>query len=207
MMLLTHDQIRNIISAPEIYQRLGVDPTTRRSLVVDGDVGPRTRGALYLDPRAITTPVAHVSLEELLDGAQEVGRGNRGPWVEKYARGWREEGESQGPWCAFEVSWCYDQVAPFPRVGGAIRLVRDHLERVPPHAIAPDDSIAWNSMTRPWPAGHVGLVAALEPDWVWTLEGNVDLKPGLDGVAARCLPRATLRRSDGAMPLYCGRRR
>lgn len=209
---LTYQEIRaRMPEAPlRIIQRLGHDPVTGRALVCDGAEGPATRRAVYLNPDCVTAPVALVALAELLRGAQEVLGKNDGPDVHKYNRA---RGLFVGPyllwaWCALFASWCLWQVfSTFPKVSGAVRLVRDYLTQVQPHELRPDDLAAWWSATRGRPFGHVGIVAAITKsrDAAWCVEGNVDLHGRIDGVAARRLPMPHLTRSDGSKLACCGR--
>lgn len=207
---LTFDELR--AARPEleikIVQRLGYDPATGRALVCDGVAGAATKRAVYLNPDAVVGPVALVALAELLKGAGELLGNNDGPDVWRYNR---SRGPYRAPfvlwaWCALFASWCLWQVhQSFERVTGAVRLVRDHLTRVQQHEVAPDDLAAWWSATRPRPYGHVGIVAVVTPQVVWTIEGNVDLVGRIDGVAARRLARPALTRADGAPLAYLGR--
>lgn len=192
-----------------ILQRLGADRQTGRALVCDGVEGQKTREAVYLNPAvAILHQLVAVAMDELLAGAEEEGGPNAGAAPHKYARlrGAVQRGKNLGAWCAFFASWCLAQVyLSFGRVGGAIRLVRDHLADVTIGDLRVGDLVAWWSVTRPRPYGHVGIVAGIGDEWVWTIEGNVDLYGSVDGVAARRLPRATLTRIDGAPLAYLGR--
>lgn len=220
----TFDALRDLYPTQpiEILQRLGCEPDTRRALVCDGKVGPRTRGALYLDPRdveALDHKLPAVALDFLMQGAREiaptpnVSASNKGHWVNTFCRlGPRAATDKdRGAWCAFFASYALDlwlreyHGASFGRVGGARRLVRDELpKRVPIQQVQPGDLVAWESLTRPSPYGHVGIVVLRTETQVWTVEGNVDLRPGVDGVAARCF-NLDLVRSDGARPLYAAR--
>jgi hypothetical protein len=198
----------------DVLQRLGHEAGGIKPLVCDGKLGPRTRGGIYLDPQAVLdagcTP-ASVALAELLAGAQEVGGPNAGAWVIKYARlsAGATLGTNRGAWCAFFASWVLDQWAQlhgksFGKEGGARAVVKS-LTRVELDSVQVGDLVAWPSLTRaPSWAGHVGIVAAVLADGIYTIEGNVDLKPYVDGVSARFFER-NLVRSDGAKPLYAGR--
>lgn len=196
----------------DIIQRLGHEAGSIKPLVCDGIAGPRTKSGIYLDPQAVRdagcTP-ASIALDELLAGAAETTR-NAGPWVMKYARlsPTGDIGRDRGAWCAFFASWVLDAWAKlhgqsFPAEGSA-RAVVKMLKRIALTDIQVGDLIAWPSLTRAAWAGHVGIVAALTEDGVYTIEGNVDLRPYLDGVSARYFAR-DLVRADGAAPLYAGR--
>lgn len=198
----------------DVLQRLGHEAGTIKPLVCDGIAGTRTKSGIYLSPQAVIdagcTP-AKVALAELLAGAAEVGGPNAGEWVIKYARlsAGATLGKNRGAWCAFFASWVLDQWAQlhgkaFGKEGGA-RAVVKLLTRVALDAVQVGDLVAWPSLTRaPSWTGHVGIVAALDDLGVYTIEGNVDLKPYVDGVSARYFAR-DLVRSDGAKPLYAGR--
>jgi hypothetical protein len=213
---LTFEQVRQAHpSLPlDVIQRLGHEAGSIRPLVCDGLAGNRTRSGIYLSPQAVLdagcTP-ASIALAELLGGAQEEGGPNAGAWVIKYARlsAGATLGRNRGAWCAFFASWVLDQWAKlhgkdFAREGGARAVVRG-LKRIAIEEIQVGDLAAWPSLTRaPSWTGHVGICAALTPEGVYTVEGNVDLVPRVDGVSARFF-RRDLIRSDGAKPLYAGR--
>lgn len=211
----TFDQLRGAYPQipVDVLQRLGHEAGTIKPLVCDGKIGPKTRGGIYLSPPIVSeagcTP-ASIALAELLAGAAETER-NAGPWVMKYARldlgG--DLGRDRGAWCAFFASWCLDVWArlhgkSFPKEGGARAVVRNLPVRVPIAEVQVGDLIAWPSLTRASWAGHVGIIAALDDEEVYTIEGNIDLVGALDGVSARCFKR-DLVRVDGARPLYAGR--
>ena len=184
-------------SSLEIIQRLGCNPLTNAPLVCDGVEGPNTKNAVYLPIDKLVAKTSLIALKELLDGSQEIGGNNRGKFVNKYFR--VRQGSSltknRGAWCAAFVTWILNEAIGFRAVWGAIRTVRDHMQTIPISDIKEGDCVSYRSLTRPFPYGHVGLIVLVEEDCVWTIEGNVDLKPGIDGVAARRLTKA-LTRSD-----------
>ena len=159
-----------------------------------------------------------LAMDELMHGAREVApkpgasANNRGAWVNKYCRMSERASTTvdRGAWCAFFASWVLNlwaveyKASSFKRVGGARRLVRDELTRVHLADVQPGDLVAWESLTRPSPYGHVGIVVHVADGIVRSVEGNVDLVPGLDGVSSRAF-RSDLIRADGARPLYAGR--
>jgi len=193
-------------SSLDIIQRLGCDPVTSKPLVCDGVLGPKTRGATYLPIDKLLAKTSIVALKELLDGSQELNGNNRGKFVNKYfrSRAGASELKNRGAWCASAVSWIYNQVSPFRACWGAIRLVRDLMQRITTDEAREGDAVCWRSLTRPWPYGHVGIIVLVEDDFVWSIEGNVDLMDGLDGVAARRLTK-DLNRSDGNKAFMVGR--
>lgn len=205
---MNYTEIRALLpDAPiDIIQRLGCDKDTNKPLVCDGIEGPRTRNAIYLPIDKIKTKSSQIALQELLAGSQEVNGNNRGPWVNKYFR--CKEGASEvknrGAWCSAYVTWVLDQAFGFRACWGAIRAVRDLMVRVGIDDAKEGDCISWRSLTRPFPAGHIGLIVLVEDDCIWTIEGNLDLKYGLDGVAVRRLTKQGVR-SDGNKPHRVGR--
>lgn len=203
----------------EVLQRFGHEQGLIKPLVADGIIGPKTKSGIYLDPQAVLsagcTP-AKVALDELLAGAREIGGPNAGPWVHKYARlsPGATLGTDRGAWCAFFASWVLDAWAKLhgkshPKEGGARAVVRDLAHQLDVRRglfalLRVGDLIAWPSMTRASWAGHVGFVAALDASGVYTIEGNVDLRPGVDGVSVRYFT-TDLVRADGATPVHAGR--
>lgn len=173
----------------QILQRLGIDQSGR-ALVADGKVGPRTEGATYLNPSAVVTPVAKVALAELMRGAGESLGNNRGPDVSKYMDDDNPSAQ-QGPWCAGFATWALRQVYPSaPRSLNARRSVAQLRHKVIQRLIKPDDLIAWERKIKGEVSlhhGHVEIVVLVVGDTVWTIGGNVDVRPGAagDGVAAR----------------------
>lgn len=173
----------------QILQRLGIDQSGR-ALVCDGKVGPRTEGATFLNPAAVITPVAKVALAELMRGAGESLGNNRGPDISKYMRDDSPTAQ-QGPWCAGFATWCLREVYPTaPYSQSARRSVSQLRHKVIQRLVRADDLIAWERVVDGKVSavhGHVEIVALVVGDVVWTIGGNVDVRPGAagDGVAAR----------------------
>src|SRR5690606_12983455 len=121
---------------------------------------------------------------------------------------WRA-GERQDAWWPFFAAGCVEQarkragLTGFQRVGGARRLVKDHCSQVSASALQHGDLIAWESIARPHPYGHVGICVLVTAGHVWTIEGNANLKPGIQGVTARRF-NADLKRIDGARMVHVG---
>ena len=176
MNLTNYDTLAELGLDVQTIQRLGVD-ADGKILAVDGIVGPKTRGGTYLNPFAIERPLVEVAKDELLAGAEEIGGNNRGEWVAKYYK--RDDASRyHGAWCAAFVGWClqqaYGEEAPYK--WGARRLV-DAVElageEVALEDAQPGDVIGWkrDSSTTPY-AGHVGIIAAVDCEHIYTIEGN-----------------------------------
>lgn len=172
--IITHDELAEFHpSLPvAIQQRFGVEPNGE-PLATDGIIGPKTKGAEYLDPTSIEHPLVACAVGEAVAGAREFGH-NEGEWVIKYMGHERWEG---GSWCAGFVSWCLDQVyGDTPYIRGARRLVDAMIEekgRVAISQIEAGDVLAWereSSVTNY--AGHIGIVSHVSDEYVYTIEGN-----------------------------------
>lgn len=189
----------------EIIQRLGHDPIENKPLVCDGKLGAKTLRAIYLPVDKIQTRMGRIALSELLDGAAEEGGNNRGRYVNRYFRMPDADPlKNRGAWCAAFVTWVLDQAYGFKACWGAIRTVKNLMMKVAIQNVKEGDCIAYRSLTRPYPAGHIGLIVVVDEQGVWTIEGNSTLKPGLSGVTARYLTRELVR-SDGNKPYLIGR--
>jgi hypothetical protein len=185
------------------FQEQNLDPEGQ-PLVVDGWVGPLTLWSLNHSkpPAAILRAVdfrqmpalasggsamgraaLEVALDELRQGAGEVGGDNRGPSVKKYLA---PAGLSEGqPWCAAFVSWCFFHAAgeqqpamPFAYQVGARRLLRAFQPRGWTHgpgeayAPVPGDLAFWWRKQPEGSLGHVGFVYEVKDGIVYTVEGN-----------------------------------
>lgn len=205
---MNYQQIRHQYPALPlaILQRFGHDPITNKPLVCDGKLGPVTQRATYLPVDKVAHPVALNGLQEVLQGSCEVGGNNRGAWVNKYFRLTNRASVTidRGAWCAAFVTWLLNTHKPFPACWGALRTVKNYCNTVTIDKVKDGDLISWRSLTRPAPAGHIALVVYVDNECIWTVEGNVDLTPGLDGVAFRRLDRNG-KRSDGSLPHQIGR--
>jgi hypothetical protein len=97
----------------------------------------------------------------------------------------------QGPWCAGFATYCLRQVYPnAPYSQSARRSVSQLRHKVIQRLVRADDLIAWERVVDGKVSavhGHVEIVALVVGDVVWTIGGNVDVRPGAagDGVAAR----------------------
>ena len=184
-MLIDYPEISKKIEDTAILQRMGFDPRGR-PLAEDGIAGKLTKGGRYLDPRVITTPIAREALKDLLAGAQEEGRPNDGAWVRGYMR------NTRGPWCAGSSStWlarAHGDGVPYKRgarrLGLAVAKASSVGKIEDPFELEPDDLLILNrdgpdEGTDPnddW-SGHVGVIAAVDDDWIYTIEGNVGSFP------------------------------
>ena len=174
--LTTLEELRTLDLSVEIIQRLGVD-TDDKILAVDGIIGPKTSGATYLHPECDLHPLVAVAMAELLAGAEEIGGNNRGKWVAKYYRR-KDDGRNHGAWCAAFVSWClgeeYGGDAPYS--WGARRLVnavQKEGQKVALEDVQEGDVIGWKRESKATNyAGHVGIVAHVTNEHIYTIEGN-----------------------------------
>jgi hypothetical protein len=185
------------------FQEQNLDPEGH-PLAVDGRVGPLTLWSLT-HPKPPAGPLRGVdlgqlpppgsggsakgraalgvALDELRQGAGEVGGDNRGPWVTKYLA---PSGLAEGnAWCAAFVSWCFLRAAddqkpamPFPYQVGARKLLRAFRDkgwaRGPGdgYAPVPGDLAFWWREQRQGSLGHVGFVYEVKDGIVYTVEGN-----------------------------------
>jgi uncharacterized protein (TIGR02594 family) len=140
-----------------------------RPLVVDGQLGPKTRWALAIADlprwrrRIVQVVCSQVGVVEAPIGS------NRGTEVDAYLR---PSGLSAVPWCAAFVSWCLKEAGyalPVYHVSAA-KLLRYALRPVVSPA-QPGDVFGW---VNPDGTGHVGFVigAGDALDMVATCEGN-----------------------------------
>lgn len=224
--MITYDDIRDRLPGGyvRIIQRLGVEPDGT-PLRPDGRVGWRTSSARYLDPLAVTHPVAAQALIGLLCGAEESGAHNSGWWPERVNGGgdegaharWRAHPWRQGAWCAGYVSWCllqaYGGAAPY--ILGAQRLgraVADQGLRVGLTQIQPGDLLVWDR-DGPDPgddpgndmSGHIGILAAIHGNYAWAIEANTGPR---GAVRAYRYDRRTVEgmaRGDGSPYLHAAR--
>lgn len=188
-------------------QRLGVEPSGL-PLNDDGKVGPKTRGGLFIAPRA-EHKLVDTALSLVLLGAREEGGNNRGRWPgyfmgeralrdltpqqiatlssEDVARWSRVK---QGSWCAGGASTVIRLAygAGQPQSKGARQLVRRWAAK-PGRAVRLDDAqagdlIAWKRNVPNQPgAGHVGIVWGCSPSGLLlVLECNGSRRGGAVGL-------------------------
>jgi hypothetical protein len=200
---LTDEEITGVFndeteSAVRSFQAQNLDKHGQ-PLVVDGKVGDLTWWSLH-NPKPSVQATSAVdftqmpaegfggsqrgraalagAIEQLRDGAGEVGGNNRGPFVRKYLHGLAEEGE---PWCAGFVSFCFSQIPggiPFPYSVGARNILNEFDDkgwaRKPESGYQPkpgDIVVFWRESLSSG-HGHVGLVHQLNDGFLYTIEGN-----------------------------------
>ncbi len=173
-------------------------------LTVDGQVGPLTWWSLN-NPKPSLQPVSAVdysqmpadelggsnigrialstAINEMNNGAGEIGGNNMGPWVKKYLDpAGLDEGNS---WCASFVSWCYLQAAggdkskmTFPYSPGAralLSIFKNNNWAQNPNSNyqpLPGDLVFWWRVKLDGWQGHVGLIQQLKDGMLYTIEGN-----------------------------------
>jgi hypothetical protein len=119
-----------------------------------------------------------VALEELRNGAAEIGENNAGTWVKKYLNGLAAEGSS---WCAAFVSYCFASSycpMPFDYTVSARDLFNQFkskgwvLQRDKTLIPSPGDLVFWwRESPQSW-KGHVGFVHHSFGGRLFTIEGN-----------------------------------
>lgn len=152
---MTPDEVR-------AFQRGRHDWEGKR-LVVDGDLGPRTRWAFAiscLDPRRQAIVANACGFVGLVERAT-----NRGPEIDS----WNERcGAPLGsPWCASFTSWCIS-VPGLPSVREASAQALGRALR-PSQLILPGD-VMWFA-TGSW-QGHCGIIIGTGPGELAVVEGN-----------------------------------
>jgi hypothetical protein len=167
-------------------QRLGFDAQGNR-LVVDGIEGPRTRGALFLNPETVVHPVAMVALDELLAGSQEIGGNNAGKFVAKYFRilGLKvSENKDLGNHCAAFASYCLQTAFPdekTPKSGGARalgnRIGAAGQKVTNPRAPRQGDILIHSRVALDDWRGHASVVVGSDDKFVYTIDSNVGSFP------------------------------
>lgn len=157
------------------------NPRTRVSHgVIDFSLMPdQALGGSTLGRSALLT-----SIEELKNGAGEIGGNNRGRWVKKYLE---PAGLGEGnAWCAAFLSWCFLQAAggdkkkmPFRYSAGA----RDIFNQLKNKGLdfkstdttfmpQPGDIVAWWRVSMSSGFGHIGIVHHVKDGFLYTIEGN-----------------------------------
>lgn len=175
------------------FQSRHVD-SAYRPLKIDGVVGPLTWWAL--EQKDIYSLVAGINrvfesippggsyrgkealaiaYHEMMNGAQEVGSNNNGPWVVKYLNG------AQPPqnWCAAFVSYCFSKTSnsPISYSLGAKRIYNqfERKEWIYNHKTEdplPGDIVVWHRGDPDSWMGHIGFVFKCVGGVLYTIEGN-----------------------------------
>lgn len=188
-------------------QRLGVEPSGR-PLNDDGIAGPKTRGGIYIAPRA-EHHLVDAYLRLALLNAREEGGNNHGRWPalfmgQKELRGFTPEDIAtmtegavafwskikQGPFCAGTASTAIRLAYGDgqPQSLGAKQLGRRWAakpgEVVQPHDAQPGDLVIWHRVAASGnpAAGHIGVCAGRANGIILTLEGNGSRKNGAIGL-------------------------
>ena len=172
-------------------------------LDVDGEVGDLTWWALQNPRIRVTTGVIdykmmpaesmggnvigrlalQCAINELTNGASEIGGNNKGPWVKKYLL---PTGLGEGnSWCAAFISWCFLQASgdvrnamPFKYNAGARNVFNQFKQKgwsfdskadtLP----QPGDIVSWWRVSMPSGFGHIGIVHHFADGFLYTIEGN-----------------------------------
>lgn len=203
-----------------ILQRLGWD-VLGKPLVCDGLVGPKTRGALFLNPEVFLQakscadnapcdatphqvalfvqasmglyvhPSALAAFDDLWAGEQETHGNNSGPYVSSLYEDPNPTAQ-QGAWCGVALrKWirsAYPASLPVIRKSWMAKGVLSQLKKVAEADCRSGDGMVFHRKvdgTINNSFGHATLIVLRVDQVVYTIEGNVDLRPGVDGVACR----------------------
>lgn len=188
-------------------QRLGVEPSGR-PLDDDGIAGPKTRGGIYIAPRA-AHKLVDAYLRLALLNAREEGSNNSGRWPalmmgQKELRGFTPEDIvamseggvafwskiKQGPFCAGAASTAIRLAYGDgqPQSLGAKQLGRRWAakpgEIVRLDDAQPGDLVIWHRVAASGnpAAGHIGVCAGRANGMILTLEGNGSRRNGAVGL-------------------------
>lgn len=175
----------------------------------DGKLGKDSRAALdaALLPRPTSggtrfgLAMLAVMIEEMQAGAREVRMNNDGPFVAKY-HGKEDKPGEDGAWCAAALSWAARSSAERLRVqmpfkgSGSAKVLYRHMAKAGEKSQSPQigDLVCWERGTKGW-QGHVGLVYALRPGVVVTIEANKGDFPA--PIATFSYPREEMKRLVG----------
>lgn len=177
-------------------------------LVVDGQMGPISWAALFLDKKKAPEPESQTNalLAKVLEiaasqiGVMEIPPGsNRGPRVEQYlACAGCRPGD---PWCASFVYWCFNEAAkslnmknPLARTGGCItHWLKTKGKKIPAaEATQNPDSIRPGFvfiMDHGRGKGHTGIVRRVANGYMHTIEGNTNIAGSREGLGVAELKR------------------
>lgn len=120
--------------------------------------------------------------EQFVGWVREVSGENDGPWVEAIQR---TTGNKRGdPWCAsfvyFVLAIAYGGAPPLPRTASCDKLLEFAKQREL-LVTEPEPGDVFLVMKRPTDAVHTGIVTAVSPVAVKTVEGNTNPGGSRDG--------------------------
>lgn len=174
----------------KLFQAQNVD-AAGRPLLVDGEVGPMTWGALFGASPVASVPTGEggramaVAISQL--GVMEEPLGsNKGPEVDEYLK---STGVPPGNyWCMAFVYWCFREAAnggatAFPKTAGCLDAWNKVKAKVPQRLLHARDARANPDLVRPGLVfildygngyGHTGFVKQSIGGALRTVEGNTD---------------------------------
>ena len=148
-----------------------------RRLVVDGDLGPKTRWALDIATLPLwRQAIVRSALQDV--GWREDGV-NGGPYIDMIMARCRLDNDVDGdgpsedgwPWCGAEYSYHTSLYSPHKFVPDAsVRRLREQLHVVPPFAALPGDMA---SKMHDAVHGHTGTLIAIGKGWAASVDGNL----------------------------------
>ncbi len=177
-------------------------------LVVDGQMGPISWTALFLDRKKRPEPEsqANALLSKALEiAASQVGvlefppGSNRGPKVEQYLA---SAGCNPGdPWCASFVYWCFNEAAkslniknPLARTGSCMNhWIKTKGKKVPGSLTTQNPDLIHPGfifiMDHGKGKGHTGFVRSVGNGYMNTIEGNTNIAGSREGLGVAELRR------------------
>ena len=178
-------------SLVKLFQSQNVDEAGQ-PLVIDGEVGSMTWGALFGAPASAGAVAGGLAVAALGTAVTQLGvmekplGSNRGPMVDKYLA---STGTSPGNfWCMAFVFWCFKEAAaatgvsnPFPKTAGCLDAWNRVRKARPSHVISRAAAMADPTLVRPGQVfildhggglGHTGFVRQSFGGPLRTIEGN-----------------------------------
>lgn len=136
-------------------------------------------------------PSAIAAFKDVWNGEGETLGNNRGPFVSMLYEDDNPTAQ-QGAWCGvclrYWIRKAYPDSLPNVRKSWLAKGVSSQLKKIAPANCQSGDALIYNRKVDGSYNninGHATLIALRDGDLVFTFEGNVDIKPGVDGCAAR----------------------
>lgn len=153
-------------------------------------------------------PIAVSSFIDCWNEEGEALGNNRGPYISALYEDDNPEAQ-QGPWCGVQsrrsIRAAYPDALPDPRQAWLAKGLARRMKKIAPRLAQSGDQITYDRMidgSYDNGNGHATTCLAVEGDFVWTGEGNVDVAPGRDGVAVRRYKHSEGLRTPSGAPMH-----